>query len=52
MISAGMIKYSLRDLLVKDEIIKMKIKRSITIAESRDRVNFSLHSLKLLWVIV
>jgi hypothetical protein len=39
--SDGTKKYSLKLLLEKDEITKIKIKKSITIAESRDRVNFS-----------
>ena len=52
MISAGIMKYSLQDLFDKDERMKMKIKRSITIAESRDRVNFSSNSFALLLVTV
>ena len=52
MSSAGTIRYNLKDLLDRDEKIKMKIKRSIAIAESIEKVNLSSNSRALLLVIV
>ena len=52
MTCAGTIKYNLKGRLAKEDNIKNKKKRRITIAESRDRVNFSSNSFKLLLVIV